>query len=253
MIVPCLPEILCLWAGELRNLWGHNIKHLAKQIRRGNWARRRMPAEWIACDMAILRKLCGWGCTIHRMPSEDITLQGLIEQLWVAPENAEWTPKTHVLPLDQVKCWMQSPDIEVLGFTDAMIHDGRFRIEPPLAVADYVAWVKHYCGRCFRENPGGDWSDSSYSAGWELVGIFTKLWDDDSVPREFLCDLKAWLAALYEGGDQRLRTCIVNATLEHLFERTPIRKYFSDWRGNALLRPAYDEACLWDRKTPLSR
>jgi len=52
-----LPKMLCLWAGEPRNLWGHNIKHLAKQIRRGNWARRRMPAEWIACDMAIYRQL----------------------------------------------------------------------------------------------------------------------------------------------------------------------------------------------------
>lgn len=186
------------------------------------------------------------------MTSENTTLQGLIERLWVAPENAEWTPKTDVLPLDEVKCWMQSPDIEVLGFTDSMIHDERFRIQPPLAVADYVVWVKHYLGRCFRENPDGDWSESCYSGGWELVGVFISLWDDDRVPRELLCDLKDWLAALYERGDEHLRTCIVHATLEHLFEREPIRRYFFDWRENAILRPAYDEACLWDRKTPLS-
>src|SRR5271157_650853 len=36
---PCsLPEILCLWAGEPRDLVRRNIKHLARRIRRGDWA-----------------------------------------------------------------------------------------------------------------------------------------------------------------------------------------------------------------------
>jgi hypothetical protein len=30
----------------------------------------------------------------------------------------------------------------------------------------------------------------SYSAGWDLVGVFIKLWDDGSVPRELLLELK---------------------------------------------------------------
>jgi len=187
------------------------------------------------------------------MSAEDVTLKSVIEGLWVALGNAEWTPKTDVLPLSDVKRWMESDDIEVLGFTDAMIHDGRFRIEPPLEVEDYVRWVKHYFGRCFRENPDGEWSDSSYSAGWDLVAVFIKLWDDGSVPRELLSDLKLWIAGLYKNADDRLRTCIVNAALEHLFERKPIRKYFSDWRNDPILSTAYNEACLWDRKTPLSR
>jgi hypothetical protein len=33
-----LPEIFCLWAGEAHDLVRHNIKHLAGQIRKGNWA-----------------------------------------------------------------------------------------------------------------------------------------------------------------------------------------------------------------------
>ena len=37
-----LPEILCFWAGEPHDLLGHTIKHLATQIREGNWASRRM-------------------------------------------------------------------------------------------------------------------------------------------------------------------------------------------------------------------
>jgi hypothetical protein len=191
--------------------------------------------------------------TIQLVSAENITLKSLIERLWIAPENAEWKAKTAVLPLGDVKRWMESGDIEVLGFTDAMIHDGRFRVEPPLPVEDYVRWVKHYYGRCFRENPDGEWSDSSYSAGWDLVQVFISLWDNVAVPRELLLELKLWIAELYKNTDDRLRTCIVNATLEHLFERKPIRKYFSDWRNDPVLSKAYSEACLWDIKTPLSR
>jgi len=175
------------------------------------------------------------------MSAENETLKSVIERLWVAPENAEWTPKTDVLPLSDVKRWMESDDIEVLGFTDAMIHDGRFRIEPPLEVEDYVRWVKHYFGRCFRENPDGEWSDSSYSAGWDLVGVFIKLWDDGSVPRELLLELKVWIAEQYKNADDRLRICIVNAALEHLFERKPIRKYFLDWGNDPILVLAQPE------------
>jgi hypothetical protein len=146
--------------------------------------------------------------------------------------------------------------VKILRYWDsqnAMLHDGRLRIEPPLGVEDYIAWIKRYYGRCFLENPNGEWSDSSYSAGWDLVRVFIRLWDDKTVPRELLEELKAWIGGVYKNGDDRLRTCIVNASLEHSFERKPIRKYFADWRHDATLTVAYDQASLWDRKTPLSR
>ena len=186
------------------------------------------------------------------MSAHKFTLQKLIERLWIAPENAEWTPKTTVVPLSELQSWMTSDDIEVLGYVDSVVHEPRFRIEPPLSTDDYVKWVKHYCGRCFRENPDGEWSDSSYSAGWELVRIFIVLWDNETVPRSALQELKNWIAETYKSADERLRTCIVQATLEHLFERKPIRHYFSDWKRDAELAKAYREACLWDMITPLS-
>lgn len=177
----------------------------------------------------------------------------LIERFWIAPEDAVWTPKTDVIRLDDLREWMKSRDIEVLGFVNAMIHNQRFRIEPPLDINEYVHHVKHYYGRCFRENPDGEWSNSSYLGGAEVVRIFIKLFDDGEVPRNTIHDLKAWLSDLYKTADERLRTCIVHATLEHLFERKPIRKYFEDWKKDSVLRPAYEQACEWDRKTPLSR
>ena len=56
------------------------------------------------------------------------------------------------------------------------------------------------------------------------------------------------MGGVYKNGDDRLRTCIVTATLEHLFERKAIRKYFADWQDDATLAVAYDQACLWDEK-----
>jgi hypothetical protein len=186
------------------------------------------------------------------MGHEQVTVEELIERFWIVRDHDGWIPKTETIALQQLLDSMKCEDIEVLGFLDGLLHDGRFRVEPALSSAQYVDWIKHYYERCFRENPDGEWSESSYSAGWALVRVFIHLWDDETVPRELLNDLKAWLADTYKQGDSCLRTCIVNASLEHMFERKLIRKYFSDWQKDPILAVAFSEACLWDRKTPLS-
>jgi hypothetical protein len=173
------------------------------------------------------------------------SLQEIIDKLWVAPKHAEWTPKTDVVALSDIQRWMSSTDIEILGFTGALLDDRRFRIEPPITLDDYTKFEKHYYERCLRENPDGEWSDSRYSAGWDLVNIFAHLWRDSSVPRPVLDDLKAWLGRLYKEGDPDIRTCIVQATLEHLFEQEQIREFFADWQDEKILAVAHEEASDW--------
>jgi hypothetical protein len=51
--------------------------------------------------------------TVYCMSAENVTVNTLIERLWIAPENAEWKPKTDILPLNDLKEWMHSGDIEV--------------------------------------------------------------------------------------------------------------------------------------------
>jgi DNA-binding transcriptional MerR regulator len=60
-----------------------------------------------------------------------------------------------------------------------------------------------------------------------------------------LDDLKAWLGRLYKEGDPDLRICIVQATLEHLFEKKQIRKFFDDWKNDEVLAVAHEEASEW--------
>jgi hypothetical protein len=182
-------------------------------------------------------------------------LQAIIDELWIAPDNAKWTPKTDVVSLSDVREWFKSEDIEILGLAQHLIHNGRFRIEPPLSLTEYKDFIKLYFERCLREDPDGDWSDSRYSAAWDMVNIFTSLWRDKSVSRDVLKELKNWLAQLYKD-DEKVRTCLVTAPFEHLFERKDIRKFFSDWTKDAVLSIAYKEACEWylgGGKTPLGK
>jgi hypothetical protein len=56
---------------------------------------------------------------------------------------------------------------------------------------------------------------------------------------------KKRLADLDQEGSPEIRTCVVQATLEHLLEQRHFRKYFSDRKKDPILRMAYEEAFLW--------
>lgn len=148
------------------------------------------------------------------------------------------------IPRDKIRQWMQSADIEVLGALYALIvkREHYTRIDPSLSVEDYYSFLKHYFERCFIENPDGEWAHTRYAAGWDLVNWFVHLWQDPSVPRLILHELKEWLAKLYKEGTSELRVAIITAALEHLFEHHDIEKYFSDWKRDITLKPAYEEA-----------
>jgi hypothetical protein len=180
-------------------------------------------------------------------------LKAIIQQHWITPEGAEWIPKVRTIPRAEIEEWMASSDIELLGYAAAMMDEARMHIEPSLSTEKFVGFQMRYLERCLRENPNSEWADSAYSAGWTIVRLFIKLWDDKGIPRSHLFDLKAWIARLYKSADTNLRTCLVHATLEHLFERPAIRKYFLDWKTDPLLSEAHSQACLWTIKTPLSR
>jgi hypothetical protein len=184
------------------------------------------------------------------------TLREIIDKLWIAPENAEWTPKTDTVRLSDIRSWSESDDIEILGFVGALIHDARFRIDPSLSPDEYKDFVTHYYERCLKEDPNGQWAGSRYSAGATLVNIFASLWRDVSVPRGIVRELKEWLGKLYTEGDEALRTCIVTATLEHLFEQKDIRDFFDDWNTRPVLAIAHKEASEWylrGGETPLGK
>lgn len=174
------------------------------------------------------------------------TLEKIIAFLWITDPGPDgWRPKNSSIPLNELREWIKSEDIEVLGHVYLVLNDSRFHTDPPLSRDEYQKFAMHYYSRCLLENPDGEWSDSRYSAGWDIVRWFVQLWDDAQVPRSALTEIKQWLERLYRESDGALRKCIVTATVEHLFEREEIRGFFTDWKNDPVLKPAYDEGALW--------
>ena|SRR5215469_5297158 len=67
---------------------------------------------------------------------------------------------------------------------------------------------------------------------------------------------KRWLGDIYKRGSEEVRTCIVQATLEHLREQGAFRRFFADWVKDPPLRKAYEEALEWYERggrTPLGK
>jgi hypothetical protein len=152
-----------------------------------------------------------------------------------------------VLPKECIVKWMNNDEIQVMGAANYILFDKRYypKIEPPLTLQEYVPFVQRYYERCFRENPKLEWCDSMYTAGWDLVGWFMGLWRDPHTPQTTLKEIKDWIASLLRTADEQLRTCLITATLEHLFEDRKVAMFFDDWRGDQTLTTAYTDALLW--------
>lgn len=172
-------------------------------------------------------------------------LQEVIEQFGL-PEK----PKSHTLAKETVVAWMRSSDIEVLGalYAFLMKPDYAKRIVPALAFSDYAGFLTHYFERCFKENPDGDWSHSRYEAAWDFASWFGTVWKNRQIDRDEVAKLKDWLAKTYKSADEPTRRCLVDGTLEHLFESREIARFFTDWKKDTELSTAYAEAAEWSAK-----
>jgi hypothetical protein len=146
-----------------------------------------------------------------------------------------------------VEEWMKADDLEVLATLYFYLteEDYYLKVDPYLTEWDYFEFIKIYLSRCIKEDRESDMSHSRYSAGYGMMGWFKGYWEDEEVSRELLTEFKQWMAALYKEGDEPIRTAIVHAALEHLFETPEIQTFFSDWKDDPILRDAYLEAKDW--------
>lgn len=180
---------------------------------------------------------------------------GMLEDILTHFEEITGVINTDIIPREKIDLWMQSNDMEVLGAVRYLILDKRYymRINPPLSIYDYQKFLLPYYERCILENPDGKWSETRYEAGWSIVNWFIHLWDDKSVSRQVIKELKIWIEKLYKQGNEEVRKCIVTATLEHLFVKKKIAKYFIDWREDDTLCHGYNEAMGYSEKIKVKK
>jgi hypothetical protein len=143
-----------------------------------------------------------------------------------------------------VTAWMQSDDLQVLAETSALIDQGHTSISPPLTVDEVDEFRARYYRRCIRENPRDDSALSRYEAGWELAN-WLKFLADQPHSDALLARWRDWLADEYRAGDAAIRECLIDATLEHAFERADIKRLFEAWTQDDVLGEAYAKAAKW--------
>lgn len=152
-----------------------------------------------------------------------------------------------VVDKDQVLRWAKAEDLEALGALSFLLFDAdeSRRIEPNLSLAEYMEIELPYLERCLREDPRGEWADSRWGAGRFLANWIKDVWSDERF-RPAVDRFRDWLARLLRTADQpELRTCLVQATLEHVFEIDELAERFSTWCADPELRAVYQEAKLW--------
>ena len=140
--------------------------------------------------------------------------------------------------------WMQTDDLEAAGALMSLLADEEQfkRIQPPLADRECFSFIAKYYERTLLESPDGEWSDSRTTAGWDFAKWFLELWDSRSVSREVLSNLKAMLERVCKDGGPATCKALVTAVMEHLFQRSEIVTYFSEWAEDPNLASAYAEA-----------
>jgi hypothetical protein len=173
-------------------------------------------------------------------PFEVIMLEQIIKEL--EADRSE----TREIPASLGRIWMATIEPDVRGATYGFLHSAQVsRINPPLAFDEVFDFTLQYYEWCITTDPApGAWANTRYSAGWDMVSWFCKLWDE-SREKKYFEKIKSRLAALYKAGDPDLKKAIEHATIEHLFENKQIRKFFADWERDADLKTAYDEGMLW--------
>lgn len=154
---------------------------------------------------------------------------------------------TRQISREQVLNWMRAEDIEALGALSKFIREASYfaKISPPISFEEYKDFFLHYYRKCIIENPDNDWSDNRYVAGHDFMTWFLWMWDNEEIPRSALAQIRDWLGDLYKSGDDEIRLAIVNAILEHLFEKHAISEYFKIWQSDPILNVAYSEAQSW--------
>jgi len=174
--------------------------------------------------------------------NDDVT--GILSEL-----NSQAEHEGDTIPVARLREWMQRPEIEVQAAIYNLLTSPE-RVEklvPDLTFEDYVVFNPKFFSRCIMEDPAGEFTLSRWEAAMEFLVFFSHLWDDPSVERSVLSEVKEQLQRLYLEGDSGVRLALIQGTLEHLFENASVREFFADWLNDPILQKAYEESAEWSK------
>ena len=166
----------------------------------------------------------------------------VIQQIHREVEGPEPIKGSHI------REWVASPSLQVRAAVISALRRYSEQIAPVLSDQEKFAVFENYYRDCLVQDiRDGDYVPNRYVAGYELANWFKTLWNDPFVPREHLSRIKGMLRDLYLA-NENLRVPIADAVLEHLFEITEVREFFSDWKSDPKLVEGFERAADWTRK-----
>jgi hypothetical protein len=141
----------------------------------------------------------------------------------------------------KIREWMSTTDLDAMGAVYALLSEPAHsaRISPPIDKYEVSAFLRRYFDRCITENPESEWSDSRYSAGWDLAHWLRHWAKSKDLDLVELDRWTRWLGELYRKGDEAIRLAIETATLEHVLGEPAVRELFADWLKDPVLAEGY--------------
>ncbi|WP_100699001.1 hypothetical protein [Advenella sp. S44] len=159
------------------------------------------------------------------------------------------SPNVGKLKRNVVLGWMRSQDINTMGAIYSLLLKRVYtnRIEPPLAFEDYKDLFLRFYERCITEDLAlaydlDSFVLSRYTAAHDFTRWFISVFQDNQIPRDHIDEIKNWLRQLYIDGSSAVKLSIETGILEHLFTVEQIKRDFSDWKSDPLLKSAYQSA-----------
>jgi len=115
--------------------------------------------------------------------------QQLLEELVKIFSEAE---NDQIISKDVIRSFMESNDLEILGALSSFLDKQKYyqQIKPPLTFDEWHQFNLKYFKKCLLEDRKGEWSESRYEAGWAFTRLFSALFNDPTVPKAAISDLK---------------------------------------------------------------
>src|SRR5215831_10451737 len=131
---------------------------------------------------------------------------------------------------ERLRAWMSNENPEVRHAVYGLLRGHSVHVSPALDRDECFRFFQDHLSRALKAAGGSNSALTRHGAAWEIAGWMAGLFRQQSGDKEVLVRLRDWIESMYLNGSADDRETLVNGALEHLFEDSKIRKFFSGWK-----------------------
>jgi hypothetical protein len=139
-------------------------------------------------------------------------------------------------------------DVETKAIVYVLTDKAWSRIQPELSMSEQCTFMCDYLCDCLvagrATGETGDYLHSGFEAAWELAGWLKYLAHIEGASA-IIKGVVSKLGEIYVTAKDSLRNRVETGALEHALEEPLLVPFFSNWRNDDQLGPAFDRALEW--------